>query len=267
MGVIRVEHNSNFTVMSNEHLRDQRLSLRAIGLMSKMLSNSDTYTYSIRTLEQSCKEGRDAISSALKELEACGYLEREQQRKSGSFAACDYILHELPVAVEHNSPCTENPSTVEPCTDFPCTVSPSTVNPPQRNTNTRNTNIPPIVPQGGQSERDEKRAENRKRHGKPKTEPTWKPERFAGLWNFYPRGEKRMSAVTAWEKAHLSDDEIDQLGRMLRRQMKSEEWQRGIGIPYLATYLNQRRWEEEIKPPLQAADPSLPNMEGYELWT
>ena len=72
MGVIRVEHTRDFTVMSNVHLRDDRLSLRAIGLMSKMLSNTDDYQYTVSGLAARCKEGRDAVRKALQELEAAG---------------------------------------------------------------------------------------------------------------------------------------------------------------------------------------------------
>lgn len=219
MGIIRVEHTSNYTVMSNEHLRDQRLSLRAIGLMSKMLSNSDEYEYSVASLQAKCKEGRDAITTALKELEACGYLERIQQRKDGGFAGYDYVLH-------------ESPFTGFPSTGKPSTGKPITENPQLRNNNIQEILNPPKAPQGGRRD---------------KSVPQWKPERFEGLWKFYPRGEKRQAAVKAWEKAHLSDDEIDQLGRMLRRQMRSELWQKNIGIPYLSTYLNQRRWEDELR--------------------
>ena len=150
MGVIRVEHNDNYTVMSNEHLRDPRLSLRAMGLMSRMLSDSDSYQHSIAGLAAVCKEGRDAVRKTLQELEAAGYLVREQTRQGGSFSACDYTLYEhsrKPYEGERiatpscatvrndtiedgaGSPLTENPSTVNPTTG-----TPSTVNPTQRNT-------------------------------------------------------------------------------------------------------------------------------------
>ncbi|MBQ1576687.1 MAG: helix-turn-helix domain-containing protein, partial [Oscillospiraceae bacterium] len=76
MGVIRVEHNANYTTMSNFHLRDSRLSLRAMGLMSKMLSLPDDWDYTVAGLASICKEGRDAVRKALMELEGAGYLVR-----------------------------------------------------------------------------------------------------------------------------------------------------------------------------------------------
>ena len=91
MGVIRVEHTANYTTMSNYHLRDNRLSLRAMGLMSKMLSLPADWDYTVAGLAAICKEGRDAVRKALMELEAAGYLVREQTRSGGgNFAANDY---------------------------------------------------------------------------------------------------------------------------------------------------------------------------------
>lgn len=122
MGVIRVEHNENYTTMSNYHLRDRRLSLRAMGLMSKMLSLPDDWDYTVSGLSFICKEGRDAVRKALMELEEAGYLVRKQARTGGCFANNDYTLFEQPMT----SPLTENPSTGNPSTENPSTVNPTT---------------------------------------------------------------------------------------------------------------------------------------------
>ena len=82
MAVFRVEKNHNYTVMSNYHLRDTRLTLKSIGLLSKMLSLTDEWDYTTRGLAAICKEGVDAIGAALKELELHGYLVRRQLRDS-----------------------------------------------------------------------------------------------------------------------------------------------------------------------------------------
>ena len=82
MAVFRVEKNHNYTVMSNYHLRDTGLTLKAIGLLSKMLSLTDEWDYTTRGLAAICKEGVDAIGAALKELEVRGYLVRRQIRDS-----------------------------------------------------------------------------------------------------------------------------------------------------------------------------------------
>ena len=64
----------NYTVMSNEHLKDKRLSLKAKGLLSVMLSLPDAWDYSISGLVAICKESETAVKSTLTELKSCGYL-------------------------------------------------------------------------------------------------------------------------------------------------------------------------------------------------
>lgn len=82
MAVYRVNKNHSYTVMANFHLRDKNLSLKAVGLLSKMLSFNDGWKFSTRGLSAICKEGPDAILSALRELERNGYLVRHRQRDS-----------------------------------------------------------------------------------------------------------------------------------------------------------------------------------------
>lgn len=106
MPVIRVVKDKNYTVMSNFHLRDMRLSNKAIGLMSKMLSLPDGWDYTVNGLSTICKDGRDGIAAQLKELEANGYLKREQVRAQGKFGEIEYILTEKPFT---EKPITENP--------------------------------------------------------------------------------------------------------------------------------------------------------------
>ena len=74
MSVIRVNKTRNYTVMSNEHLKDRRLSLKAKGLISVMLSLPDTWDYSISGLVAICRESETAVKSTLDELKSCGYL-------------------------------------------------------------------------------------------------------------------------------------------------------------------------------------------------
>ncbi len=110
MAVIRVEKNANYTTICNACLRDPRLSLRAKGLLAICLSLPDDWIYSVKGLTNMCKEGRDAVMTVLKELEATGYLERKQLRlANGKMSTTEYIIHEI-------SPMSENPTTVKPNT-------------------------------------------------------------------------------------------------------------------------------------------------------
>lgn len=76
MSVIRVEKSRNYSVISNVHLRDRELSLKAKGLLSLILSLPDNWQYSVNGLAAITKEGRTGIMSALRELERAGYLTR-----------------------------------------------------------------------------------------------------------------------------------------------------------------------------------------------
>ena len=82
--------------------------------------------------------------------------------------------------------------------------------------------------------------------------PNWKPERFAGFWQYYPIHTSKQAAIRAWDQLKPGDELIARIGKALRRQMATDTWQRGVGIPYAATYLNQRRWEDDPEPKVPA---------------
>ncbi len=113
MAIFRVERTHNYTVMSNHHLRDRRLSLKAKGLLSQMLSLPADWDYTLTGLAKINAEGKDAIRAAIVELEQAGYVQRRQTTdKNGKFAANEYIIRESPVeAPPSASPSSENPTT------------------------------------------------------------------------------------------------------------------------------------------------------------
>ena len=97
MSIFRIEKNKNYTAMSNYHFQDMNLSLKAIGLLSKMLSLPDNWDYSQAGLAKICKDGEDSIGSALKELEKFGYLVRERTRgPNGRMGGMIYHVYEVP---------------------------------------------------------------------------------------------------------------------------------------------------------------------------
>ena len=96
MAVIRVEKRKGYTIMSNYHLRDKNLSLKAKGLLSIMLSLPDEWHYNVRGLAAICKEGVTSISSTLRELEQWGYMRRHQPNTGGKFGEIEYIIYETP---------------------------------------------------------------------------------------------------------------------------------------------------------------------------
>lgn len=106
MPTLRIEKNRNYTVMSNFHLRDKRLKLKTIGLLSIMLSLPDNWDFSANGLVQICGDGRTAVNAAIHQLEVFGYLTRNYTRdENGQWADIEYIVREIPL---EEVPITEN---------------------------------------------------------------------------------------------------------------------------------------------------------------
>lgn len=277
MAVFRVEKNHSYTVMANHHLRDERLSLKSKGLLSVILSLPDDWRISIEGMTQFSADGKDAIRSAIRELTDTGYITRAQTHsEAGKFSGYDYVVHETPTA--------------SPSSGFLTMEKPTTENPTLRNTE-RLSIIPPIVPQsdadggnpsvslaadtspvrGGREGEKGEAGEGgdvsesdtppkRKRRA-TKSAPDYRPDTFARFWAAYPRGEDKQGAIAAWDELKPDDATLQAMSRALVRQKASEEWQRGIGIPYAVRWLRRRRWEDEIKapaPPPESAGGDLP---------
>lgn len=96
MAVIRVQKTQNYTVMSNHHLRNRELSLKAKGLMSLMLSLPPDWDYSVTGLVSICKESHTAVRGALKELEENNYLVRRRTNSEKGYFVYEYTLYEIP---------------------------------------------------------------------------------------------------------------------------------------------------------------------------
>ncbi len=131
MAVFRIEKTRDYTVMSNFHLRDISLSLKAKGLLSLMLSLPDNWDYTMKGLSRICKDGIDSISGGIQELEAHGYLIRERIRnENGQLGAIEYTILEQPKPAEpkQDSPIRENPIQVNPTLDSPMQEEPAQLN-------------------------------------------------------------------------------------------------------------------------------------------
>ena len=154
MAVFRVERTKDYTVMSNYHLRDTNLSLKAKGLLSQMLSLPEGWDYTLAGLAAINRESKDAIRSAVNELEQAGYINRRQTvDPAGKFSGNEYVIHEEPVSAE---PLSENPTT-----DNPSTEKPSSENPTQLNIDISSKDI----------SRKENKKEKPPAKGKPQKEP------------------------------------------------------------------------------------------------
>ena len=141
MAVFRINKTRDYTVMSNHHLRNTALSLKAKGLLSLMLSLPDNWDYTTKGLASICKDGIDSICSAVKELEQHGYIVRERVRNDkGQLTTIEYTILEQPETAlpEQEKPKRENPVLDNPVLGKPEQGCPEQENPAQLNTNQLN---------------------------------------------------------------------------------------------------------------------------------
>ena len=98
MAIVRVVKNKDYTVMSNAHLHDKRLSLKAVGLLSIVLSLPDDWHYTVKGLVGSVKDGERAVNGALSELKQCGYLQVNKLYPNSERSKIEYqyVFYEKP---------------------------------------------------------------------------------------------------------------------------------------------------------------------------
>lgn len=158
-----IQRQAGYTVMSNHHLRDKRLGLKAKGLLSVILSLPEDWDYTISGLAVICDVGKDAIRAAIRELEQTGYISRTQGKsEAGQFGGNQYIIREFPEEVA--PPLSVFPTTVNPTTEKPSTDSPSPENPTEIITNPvitdeKNPPVSPKKPRKAKTTLDEQQME------------------------------------------------------------------------------------------------------------
>ena len=136
MAVFRVERNTGYTVMSNHHLRNKELTLKAKGLLSQMLSLPEDWDYTLAGLSHINREKIDAIREAVKELEKAGYIVRSRERdEKGRLRGADYVIYEQPQPKEPEAATSsEQPPTSDlPTLENPTLEKPTLENPTQLN--------------------------------------------------------------------------------------------------------------------------------------
>ena len=226
MAILRNASKGKYTVLNNGIFRDENLSAKSLGILAKMLSLPDNWEFSETGL---CsifkKDGRDSIRSGLKELEENGYLVRIRVRDdSGKLTSVEWTVSDRPM---FEKPMLENPMLENPMLE----------NRTQYNTKEYNTkefitkefitkDIPPISPKG-------------------KTDCS---DLFNKFWTAYPKHIAKQSAVKAFEKLKPDEKLLEAMLKAIARQKESKQWEKdgGAFIPYPATWLNQRRWEDEL---------------------
>ena len=134
MAVFRVERNTGYTVMSNHHLRNKELTLKAKGLLSQMLSLPEDWDYTLAGLSHINREKIDAIREAVKELEKAGYIVRSRERdEKGRLRGADYVIYEQPQPPTSDLPTLDFPTLENPTLEKPTQEKPTLENPTQLN--------------------------------------------------------------------------------------------------------------------------------------
>ena len=211
MPIIRrkLQHEYRFTQIPNEWLRDTRLSLKAKGLLAQLLSHAEGWNVTIKSLAKANHCGRDAIRGAVRELEDCGYLKREQSRATGGgFAEVIWV-------------------TSEPMSDSPLPDYPVPVNTSLKNTISKNTI-------------------SKKTISKSKYAQSELNDSFEQFWSAYPRKVGKAPARKAFDKfaqEHLQDI-LDGVVRFSNDpNLPDTQF-----IPYPATWLNREGWNDDPYP-------------------
>lgn len=217
MPIIRGEHEfeENYTQLPNRWLRDEALSLKAIGLLAQLHSHSVGWRVSVEALARANNCGLEAIRSAIRELEDAGYLKRSQSRTAGNqFAEAIWTtVDPKPVF----------PSSGFPSSGFPSSAQPSSENPTLKNNNIKKTNI--------------------KNNN----------ERFSDFWELYPRKVGKATAEKAFAKA-ISETGWATIEAGVRRLISDPNLPPLQFIPHPTTWLNRQGWTdmpypERIKTP------------------
>lgn len=148
--------------MSNHHLRDKRLSLKAKGLLSQMLSLPDDWDYTLSGLAYINRESKDAIRSAVNELERAGYVQRHQTTDaSGKFSVNEYIIYERPISANPSpeKPPSDNPTPDKPLQDNPTQLNTKKSNTEKQSTDIQNTDSIPSFRESPEAKRCESKSE------------------------------------------------------------------------------------------------------------
>ena len=172
MGIFRVQKNDNYTVMSNYHFKDKRLSWKAKGMLSTFLSLPDNWDYKIHGLAEMSADGEKSVRTGLEELEENGYLKRNPIRDKGKIVDWEYIIFESPETLENTQ--------LLPDAYFPQVEKPQVENQTQLNTNRLNT------------------IELNNSANEIAQETDTRADDFEKLWNIYPSKKGKAKAFSCY---------------------------------------------------------------------
>lgn len=237
MTIFKKEPSENYTIMSNYHLQDNNLSLKAKGLLSVMLSLPADWNYSSRGLSTICKETKDTINKILKELEENGYLERKIVYLNGKINGWEYIIHS-------NNLCIKNQDIEKQDIDI------------------QDIDIQDIEKQDIESYDYNKILNNKilnnkllnnkilnnKKKNNKKEKDNFNQSLFDKFWNAYPKKVAKGNAEKWFIKNQPSEELVDLMVSKLELLKTTNQWLSNDGqyIPYPTSWLNAKGWEDEV---------------------
>lgn len=251
----------NFTVIRNATLRDARLTFKARGLLAFILSQEPGYRISAEGLAEEGPDGRDAIRTALREMEAAGYLQREKRRTGDGRVMTDAVLYEVPRVAENPlQPATENPSPVRPA-PLPETAG---------QTGDGFTGAGKAVANRRTIEVEELEKDYPPAAGNPLSPavvaatPMARLDGFEEFWTAYPRKVGKGAARKVWAKA------VKAAGGNPRRIVEAaatfalDPNREEAYTPHPSTWLNAERWDDAGPLPTRGRSPAAVAPRGWD---
>ena len=224
----------DFTIVPNGWVRDVRLSLRARGLLALLLSHRPGWETTIETLTRECAEGRDAIRTAIGELETAGYLRRLPERSGGKFSGVDYVL-------------------TDPAADWETEADPGNTGHSLPETRVGKTDV-------GKSAPKKTIHSEENTLGPSADEPTElfalrpedeRPDRFEEFWSEYPKrtphGNPKAPARKKWDEA-IKKTDPQTIIDAVREYARVREGQDPQFTAQTVKWLKDERWTDEVTP-------------------
>jgi len=204
----------DFTIISNSVCLDARLSMRALGLLVRLLCRPDNWQTNSETLAREFNCGRDQIRGVLKELSNAGYMRLEKNQNARGHWESRWFVLEEPAGDDQPSAPLPEPGKQGSGGSGPIT-----------RTDLPRTNNNPQPPKGGSV------------------------DGFAEFWKTYPKKVGKDAAEKAWSCKVKTPETVNAILEAVKTQSQSDAWKKAGGqfVPNPATWLNQGRWKDEFE--------------------
>ena len=248
MATMRIVKDNNFSIVSNDIIRDGRLSLKARGLLIFMLSLPDCWEFSIAGLSKVSGEGKDSIRAGIKELESVGYLARKRKHlANGRLGEMEYTLYESPKSKA------EKPTSNLPTLEKPTQEKPTLENPTEINKDIKQ-ELKEVRTERESNSYTESYTDRRRKNLSlldgsrplPLEQAEIQNEYFKRFWLMYPRKAKQLQTQLAWNALPVDVELYERILIAVEKYSKTKQWADKTYVPYPENFLDGRRWEDDI---------------------